>query len=122
MNQEEQEIEEFINATMAKMFVMGQMQFGDAVRGCWFHHAAPCPACGRDVDPVNLGDGKQGVSLNTYIFRERGMLIGYLLCNRCARRIHNAAERNPGKQIAIHDKIEATLKQAYLNHMNSMDA
>ena len=60
-----------------------------------------CPACGGEVDTVRTG-GKTGISLNAYFYRPRGVLIGYLLCGRCADIIHRSAARMPGRQIVLH--------------------
>ena len=114
-------IEDQIEQTMIQMFAQMRAHFGKAVKGHWFYDSEACPGCGRKVSPMRHKGG-DALSLNAYIYRKRGILIGYILCGRCANEIHRAAKRNPGVQIARHDTIEATLGQAYEAHMRSMDA
>ena len=56
--------------------------------------------------------GEETLSLNAFIFREHGVLIGYLLCAKCGRKVINAK-----KYLPLHAKIEETLKKAYLRHL-----
>lgn len=114
-------IEDQIDQAMIQMFAQMHAHFGKAVKGQWFYDGEACPGCGRKVDAMRH-KGKDALSLNGYIYRKRGILIGYFLCGRCATEIHRAAKRNPGVQIALHDTIEANLGQAYEAHMNKMDA
>ena len=114
-NQEEQ-----INKVMGQLLAQAHLQFGDAVKGAWLHDQARCPGCARKAGRVSH-KGKTAVSLNAYIYRRRGILIGYRLCNRCANMIHRANKRNPGVQIGLHYEIEENLGQAYENHLNSLD-
>ncbi len=58
-------------------------------------------------------EGKNAVSLNTYIFREHAVLIGYLLCGKCAKQLFKKGE-DAGKHLPLHDAIEKTLKASYL--------
>jgi hypothetical protein len=114
-------IEDQIEQAMIQMFAQMRTRFGRAVKGHWFYDSEACPGCGRKVSPMRH-KGKDALSLNAYIYRKRGILIGYILCGRCATEIHRAARRNPGVQIAVHDIIETTLGNAYEAHMNRMDA
>ena len=110
-----------LEGLMDQLFSQARMQFGDAIQGYWFHESQRCPGCTRSVDA-----GKQGrsqlVSLNAFIYRERGVLIGYLLCGRCAHKIMRAAQKRPGVQTSLHGQIERTLIRAYQQHVNAMDA
>ena len=117
-------IEDQIDQAMIEMFARTHAHFGKAVKGHWFYDSEVCPGCGRKVSKVSPMRHKGGdaVSLNAYIYRKRGILIGYILCGRCATEIHRAAKRNPGVQIARHDIIETSLGNAYEAHMNRMDA
>ena len=110
-----------LEALMAQLFGHARMQFGNAIRGHWFYESQRCPVCRRSVDAGNSGRS-QTLSLNAFIYRERGVLIGYLLCARCAHRIMRSAQKRPGVQTALHDQIEQTLIQAYQEHISSMDA
>jgi len=60
---------------------------------------------------------KDARSLNVYIYRERGVLSGYLLCKTCAKIIHIAAQKNRYRQTRLHTQIEQFLAAAYLNHI-----
>ncbi len=113
--------EEQIEQAMIEMFARTHAHFGKAVKGYWFFEAETCPGCGRRVDVMQYKGG-EAVSLNAYIYRKRGILIGYQLCNRCANEIHRAAQKQPGVQIPRHDIIEKALGAAYEAHMNQMDA
>jgi len=113
--------EEYINSVMAQLFLQSRKQFGNAIKSFWFHDEDACPACGRKVDAMNH-KGKDALSINAFIYRKRGVLIGYLLCGRCATKLHREAQRNPGQQTSQHATIEENLANAYLKHMNSMDA
>ena len=115
------DIDEHVDAILTQLFVQARSQFGNAIKSFWFHGKDACPACGRRIDLMKL-KGKEAMLLNAYIYRKRGVLIGYFLCGRCAEQILRAAKRNPGKQTAVHGAIEMNLEKAYQDHMNSMDA
>ena len=113
--------EDPVENMLIQMFAQMHARFGNAIKAYWFYDKDPCPGCGRKVDAMRH-KGHDAISLNSYIYRKRGVLIGYFLCGRCANEIHRSARRRPGVQIARHDTIEATLDKAYEAHMNSMDA
>jgi hypothetical protein len=113
--------EEQVDQAMIEMFAQMHAQFGKAVKGYWFYESEKCPGCGRRVGAMQY-KGQEAVSLNAFIYRKRGILIGYRLCSRCANEIHHAAQKQPGVQIARHDIIEKTLSAAYEAHMNRLDA
>jgi hypothetical protein len=101
-----------------QLFRQAQMQFGSAVKSRWLHTEDGCPGCGRKIDGMKY-KGKDALSLNAFIFREHGVLIGYLLCGKCARKIFRVAEKNPLNQgpTPLHIEIEKTLKQGFLKHL-----
>lgn len=101
------------------LFAQAHAQFGNAVKGYWFYESEHCPGCGRLVDRLRYK--KDTLSLNAFIYRRRGILIGYLLCAQCARAIVRAAQQQPGRQTGRHAVIEDTLSRAYEAHMNSLD-
>lgn len=105
-----------IDSTLAAMFQQAELQFGDAIKGYWFYEPDPCPGCGGEIDAVYY-KGRRNMSLNAFIYRKRGVLIGYFLCSKCALQLFQAAEINPGKQIPLHGKIEETLIRGYLKHL-----
>jgi hypothetical protein len=112
----------YADATMAQMLRLARKQFGDAVKGFWFYEPDPCPGCGFPID-VLRHKGQDALSLNTFIYRPRGMLIGYFLCSMCAKQIFEAVERNPSIQTTpLHDVIERNLITAYQRYLASQDA
>jgi len=106
---------------MARLLAQARRQFGSAVKHYWMYDGDPCPGCGFPVDIMQY-KGKDALSLNTFIYRPRGVLIGYPLCGRCAQQIFQAAEKNPGVQTALHAVIENNLIAAYQRHLASLDA
>jgi hypothetical protein len=89
-----------------------KMQSGGLIRSRWFHTEEDCPGCGKKLTTMKV-KGKNALSLNTFIFREHGVLIGYLLCGKCAKEVHK--KENAGiDKLPIHDAIEKTLKTSYL--------
>src|SRR5439155_1891890 len=94
-----------ISDLLEQLFRQAQMQFGSAIKSRWFHDGDGCPGCGREIDAVKF-KGKDTLSLNAFIFREHGVLIGYLLCGKCAKHIFRAAEKHPMRPTALHTVIE----------------
>jgi hypothetical protein len=113
--------EQYVMSMLDELFARAKAQFGSAVQGCWLHDQDGCPGCGRTIDAVKY-KGNDALSLNAFMYRPRGVLIGYLLCKRCATKIFRAAERWPNQQIPLHGKIEQSLIQAYQRYCNTMDA
>ncbi|MFT5193008.1 MAG: hypothetical protein ACI9EW_000186 [Cellvibrionaceae bacterium] len=110
-------IEEQAKKALAEIFLKSRDQFGDALKSFWFYEPDPCPGCGREIDTVKLQSGR-GLSMNTFIYRKRGILIGYFLCGRCGKRIHDGAAKNPGKETDLHAKIEESLIKGYERKLN----
>ncbi len=116
------DLEAYANAMLAQMLRLSKKQFGDAVKGFWFYDREPCPGCGFPIDTLQY-KGRDALSLNTFIYRPRGILIGYFLCSLCARQIFEAVERNPDIQTTpLHDVIEHNLITAYHRFLASQDA
>jgi hypothetical protein len=109
--------EERLNAALAKLFAQAQMQFGKAIKTYRFHDEETCPGCGRKVDLMQV-KGENALSLNAFIYRERGVLIGYLLCSRCAKQVFRDNKRHPGQETSLHSTIEQNLVKAYLRSLN----
>jgi hypothetical protein len=104
------------------MLAQGRAQFGDAVKSFWFYDGEFCPAClARKIGTIKM-KGKDAVSINGFIYRARGVLIGYFLCETCAKFILKEAEKHPYQQTSLHTEIEMNLINAYYNHLSSMDA
>ena len=105
------------------MYLQGKAQFGNAMKSFWLHDGDFCPGClARPIDRIKF-KGKEGaLSINGFMYRPRGVLIGYFLCETCAKFIFKEAEKNPYKQTPLHADIERNLAEAYHKHLASMDA
>ncbi len=112
---------EYADKLLGQMFQQAKAQFGSAVKAFWFYDGDPCPGCGSEIDAMEF-KGKEALSLNAFIYRERGILIGYFLCGRCAGKIFRDAEQNPYQQTSLHTIIKMNLVEAYQQHIRSMDA
>ena len=99
-----------------QLFRQAEMQFGSAVRSRWFHDGDGCPGCGSEIKKMKFKK-QQALSINAFIFREHGVLIGYLLCGKCAKHIIKESEKDPITPTALHAEIERNLKQAFLKHL-----
>jgi hypothetical protein len=108
-------------AAVAKMFTLARAQFGDAVKGHWFYNGEACPGCGRAIDAVKW-QGEEAMSLNAFIHRKPGILIGYLLCGRCGEEVMRAGQGLLKRSTPLHAKIEQTLIQAYERYIRLLDA
>ncbi len=102
--------------TLARMLIIAQTQWGHWIRSYWFYEADRCPGCEGLLDTLRI-KGREALSLNVFIYRRRGVLIGYCLCRRCAGAIFMAAHKRPGVQIGLHVRIEERLIEAYERHI-----
>ena len=104
------------------LFRQAKAQFGDAIKSFWFYDGDFCPGClARPIDKIKF-KGKDALAINAFIYRPRGVLIGYLLCETCANFIFKEAEKNPYKQTPLHADIEQNLTAAYHKYLASLDA
>lgn len=104
------------------MFMQGRAQFGNAMKSFWVYNGDFCPGClARPVDKMKF-KGKDALSINGFMYRQRGVLIGYFLCDTCANFIFKESEKHPYQQTSLHTEIEMNLINAYHNHLSSMDA
>ena len=104
------------------LFRQAKAQFGDAVKSFWFYDGDFCPGCmARPIDKIKF-KGEDALAINAFIYRPRGVLIGYFLCEVCATFIFQEAEKNPYKQTPLHADIEQNLTASYLKHLTSLDA
>jgi len=101
---------------LEQLFRQSQMRFGNAIKSRWMYDGDKCPGCESEVKAMKF-KGKNALSLNGFIFREHGVLIAYMLCGKCARRIFREAETNPIGKSSLHDEIEKNLKQAFLKNL-----
>ena len=109
-------LDEIIN----KMFKLAKAQFGSAVKSSWLYDGGPCPGCSGAVDMMKY-KGKEALSVNAFIYRERGVLIGYFLCDTCANYIFKESEKNPYRQTPLHANIERNLIAAYQEHLAALN-
>ena len=114
-------VNESVEAILEQMFLQARSQFGDAIQSYWFYDSDVCPGCGREIDTLKI-KGRNALSINAFIYRERRVLIGYFLCSRCATEVFRAAKINPWQQTPLHATIEANLIKAYHLHLQSLDA
>jgi hypothetical protein len=106
---------------LAQVFALARRRYGNAIKGYWFYDGNTCPGCGGHAGIIKV-KGKDAMSLNAFIHRKPGVLIGYLLCGSCARQIFQAAQRNPCVEGPLHARIEQTLIEAYQQHLSSLNA
>jgi hypothetical protein len=121
-NKSSDERQAYAHEALKKMFKQAKVQFGDEARGFWFYEDELCPGCLESPIDAMKFKGEDALSLNAFIYRERGILIGYFLCGLCAAYIFEHAERHPGVQTPLHGKIERNLIAAYHKHLSSLDA
>jgi len=115
------DLDEQVEQSMAQFFLQSKAQFGSAVKSFWFYGSESCPGCRKKAN-LFKHKGKESISLNAFIYRKRGVLIGYILCGRCATAILRDANRNPGQETARHAAIELNLINAYLMYLSSLDS
>ena len=113
--------EDSIDNLLAEMFRLSKARFGNAIKGYWFCDEEVCPGCGRPIDLLKV-KGQNAISLNTFIYRKTGILIGYLLCKRCAKQIFRAAEKNEYQKPSLHTTIDKNLVAAYQRYLKSLPA
>lgn len=111
------------DALLKAMFEQGQAQFGDAIKSFWFYDDEFCPGCAlRPIDTMKI-KGKEAVAINGFMYRERGVLIGYFLCGTCATFIFEEVRKNPSlRETPLHANLERNLIAGYHKHLSSLDA
>jgi hypothetical protein len=111
-----------VEEIMETLFKQANAQFGPAVKSFWFYDGDLCPGClQRTIGTMKL-KGKEALSINGFIYRPRGVLIGYFLCETCALHIFQEAEKHPYQQTPLHADIEHNLAAAYHKHLSRLDA
>lgn len=103
------------------MFKQAKLQFGEAAKAFWFYDGDLCPACLQNPIGVVKFKGEDALAINGFMYRERGILIGYFLCEMCALYIHDHAQKHPYQQTSLHTKIESNLIDAYHKHLSSFN-
>ena len=107
---------------IAIFFAQAKAQFGDAVKAFWFYDGDYCPGCLAQATGAIKFKGKDVLALNAFIYRPRGVLIGYFLCETCANFIFKEAQEHPFRQTPLHAEIERNLIAAYHRHLAALDA
>ena len=105
------EVRKYIATQFDKMVALYRRQYGHLFTTTWWYESEWCPCCGRR--PVGLWanpEGQTALSLNGWIYRERQVLIGYLLCRRC---VEDLTRASPAQEITMHRQIEGRLRAAY---------
>jgi len=57
------------------------------------------------------------MSLNSFIYREHVVRIADLLCGKFAKYILKRSKKDPYGTTPLHEKIERSLKQAFVKHL-----
>ena len=96
------------------LFAQAQMRFGNLIRSHWVYDRDDCPGCGQKISTMKFKK-KNALSLNTFIYRDHGVLIAYLLCGKCVKYIFDRSHEDPNTQTELHDKIEVSLKKGYIS-------
>jgi len=99
---------------------MMRAQFGDAMKGYWFYENPVCPCChAKPIDFVTY-KGQKALSINGFMYRAKGILIAYALCDSCTMQVH---KMKPGaEKSSQHKSIEETLAAAYNDYLRSLDS
>ncbi len=113
------ESEAFAAQIIELMMAYGQTHFGDAVKAYWVYTDDLCPGCRKRQIDATKYKGKEGLAINSFIYRERGVLIGYLLCGQCAKGIYEATPRSDDD---LHRNIERNLIAAYHRYLAALNA
>src|SRR3972149_5441758 len=93
---------EVIDEIMGKLYEQAKAQFGDTIKSFWLYEGDLCPACTERPIGVVKFKGRDALAINAFIYRERGVLIGYFLCESCAKYIFKEAQKNPYRQTPKH--------------------
>ena len=90
-------------------------QFGDAAKAYWVYDGDLCPCCLKRKIDAMIYEGKEALSINAFMYRDRGVLIAYFLCGQCATDIMAHSKNGPTSK---HKSIEENLISAYLRHLH----
>ena len=96
---------------------MMKAQFGNAVKAYWFYDEELCPCCSSRPGGEITYNKQKALSINAFMYRERGVMIAYLLCGECANEI---ISKQPKEPTSMHKAIEDNLVSAYLRYLNSL--
>jgi len=102
-----------IEALLDHVCTQSKIQFGDAVESTWIYDRKNCPGCGKGAS-YKSRPGK-ALSINAFLYRPQGVLIGYILCKKCGVKV-----RRTTRKALLHTTIEHTLSNAYLADADSL--
>ncbi len=100
-----------------------QALFANQVKGFWFYDSDLCP--GRlqslEKDAMDFTED-DAISLVSYIYRERGVLLGCILCRSCMARLGEQKRLHPEEEAPLQETILENLIAAYHKHLQSLNA
>jgi hypothetical protein len=102
-----------IDELLDAMFRAAKMQFGPAARSMFMYREKDCPGCSGKMKPAK-SKGKDLLSLNTFFYREHGVIIAYMLCGKCAKLAIKLSEATHPGTTPLHQEIEKNLKNTFL--------
>lgn len=100
-----------------QLAAFGQARYGDAIKEYWFYREDLCPACKKRSSGAVRYKAHNAVSLNCFMYWDRGVLIGYFLCGPCARKVLRRSSEGE-----IHKRIERNLIAGYLFERHGEEA
>ncbi len=107
---------------LGNFFARAKLYFGDAIKAFWFYDGDFCPGCmAHPIGKIKFR-GEDALAINVFIYRPRGVLIGYFLCETCANFILQEAQKHPYQETPLHAEIKRNLTAAYHEHLMSLDA
>ncbi len=101
------------------ILAMMKSHFGNAAKSYWVYADELCPCCQIQKIDEFFVKGVRSISINGFMYREKGVLIGYFLCGECAKKIHALTVY---KKSPLHVAIEENLVKAYDCYLASLDA
>lgn len=100
------------------MLEMCQAQYGQAIKTYWFYTEEICPYCSKRQTAILKHKNQDAISLNAFMYRERGVLIGYTLCGFCVSEMLRTSKK---RQVLMHENIEKNLIAAYQKHLSHLN-
>lgn len=107
------EAQAFIAAQFEALVAMNRAQYGHLFQTHWMYNDEWCPCCARRKIEVWNRSVNPTLSLNTFLYNEEHVLIGYRLCRVCALDLVQTSKRRKG---LMHQRIERCLTAAYQRH------
>lgn len=101
-----------------KMLSLCQAQYGESIKAYWFYKDELCPCCAKRQVEIFKYKHEDAFSLNTFMYNELGVLIGYTLCGICAADLLKTSKKH---QAIMHDRIEQHLIEAYRKHLSHVN-